>query len=83
MPSNAERERAKAIAASYASGGLISGGMLKKTVAKNTNLADLSHMRSKGMVGNGSRLPNLAKGGVVSYKESVSKKFGCSNLDSD
>jgi len=80
MSSNAERERAKAIAASYASGGLISGDMLKKILIKNTNLADLSHMRSQGMVGNGSK---LAKGGVVPYKESVRKKFGYSDLDSD
>ena len=78
-----DREQAKAIAASYAAGGLISGGMLKKAVAKNTNLADLSHMRSKGMVGNGSRTPKLAEGGVVPYKESVHKKFGCSEVDSD
>jgi hypothetical protein len=78
-----DREQAKAIAASYAAGGLISGGMLKKIVAKNMNLADLSHMRSKGMIGNGSRMPKLAKGGVVSYKESVRNKFGCSDVGSD
>jgi hypothetical protein len=78
-----DRERAKVIAANYAAGGLISSDMLKKTVAKNTNLADLSHMRSRGMVGNGSKMPKLAKGGVVSYKESVRKKFGSSDLDSD
>ena len=79
----AEREEAKAIALGYAEGGLISSGMLRKAVAKNTNLADLSEMRSKGMVGNGSRMPKLAKGGVVSYKESVRKKFGYSDVDSD
>ena len=78
-----DRERAKADALNYAANGLISSGMLKKAVAKNTNLADLSHMRSKGMVGNGSKLPKLAKGGVVSYKESVRKKVGCSDVDSD
>ena len=77
------REQAKAIAASYASGGQISGGMLKKVVAKNTNLADLSHMRAKGMVGNGSKTPKLAGGGVVSYKESVREKFGCPEPDSN
>jgi hypothetical protein len=78
-----DREQAKAIAASYAAGGLISGSMLKKVVAKNTNLADLSHMRAKGMIGNGSRMPKLAGGGVVSYKKSVCEKFGCPEVDSD
>ena len=78
-----DRAQAKAIAASYAAGGLISGGMLKKVVAKNTNLADLSNMRARGMVGNGSRTPKLAEGGVVPYKESVHKKFGYSEVDSD
>jgi len=78
-----DREQAKAIAASYAAGGLISGGMLKKVVAKNTNLADLSKMRARGMVGNGSRTPKLADGGVVPYKESVNKRFGSSEADSD
>ena len=77
-----DREQAKAIAASYAAGGLISGGMLKKVVAKNTNLADLSNMRARGMVGNGSRTPKLAEGGVVPYKESVNKRFGSSEADS-
>jgi hypothetical protein len=78
-----DREQAKAIAASYAAGGLISGGMLKRVVAKNTNLADLSKMRARGMVGNGSRTPKLADGGVVPYKESVNKRFGSSEADSD
>ena len=78
-----DREQAKAIAASYAAGGLISGGMLKKVVAKNTNLAELSKMRARGMVGNGSRTPKLADGGVVPYKESVNKRFGSSEADSD
>ena len=78
-----DREQAKAIAASAAAGGLMSGGMLKKVVAKNTNLADLSHMRAKGMIGNGSRMPKLAGGGVVSYKKSVCEKFGCPEVDSD
>ena len=78
-----DREQAKAIAASYAAGGLISGGMLKKVVAKNTNLADLSQMRAKGMIGNGSRMPKLAGGGVISYKKSVCEKFGCPEVDSD
>ena len=78
-----DREQAKAIAASYAAGGLISGGMLKKVMAKNTNLADLSKMRARGMVSNGSMLPKLAGGGVVSYKKSVREKFGCPEVDSD
>tara|TARA_R110001583_G_scaffold78488_1_gene212695 strand:- start:157 stop:453 length:297 start_codon:yes stop_codon:yes gene_type:complete len=73
-----DREQAKAIAASYAAGGLISPSMFRKVMAENTNLADLSNMRAKGMIGTGSKTPKLAIGGVVNYKDAVRKKHGSS-----
>ena len=37
------------------------GGMIKKAIASNTKLADYSHMRAGGMIGNGSLTPLKVK----------------------
>lgn len=78
-----DREQARAIAASYAEGGLISGGVLRKVLAKHTNLSDFSEMRAKGMAGSGSKLPKTSCGDVVSYKTSVDKRFKSSKADKE
>tara|TARA_R100000306_G_scaffold50368_1_gene47430 strand:+ start:579 stop:836 length:258 start_codon:yes stop_codon:yes gene_type:complete len=52
-----------------------SGGMLKKAIANNTNLADYSHMRAGGMVSNGSLTPKCKDMGVVeNFQDQIHRK---------
>jgi hypothetical protein len=76
MPFESEKQRrylwAKEpeVARKFADEGRASGGMLKKAIAKNTKLADYSHMRAGGMVGNGSLTP----GCVESFQDQIHRK---------
>jgi hypothetical protein len=53
----------------------ISEGLLKKAIAKNTNLANYSQMRAGGMISNGSLTPK-SKGGcaVEGFQKQVYRK---------
>jgi hypothetical protein len=51
------------------------GGMIKKAIAKNMGVADLSHMRAGGMISNGSLIPKNKSGPVVeSFQDQVCRK---------
>tara|TARA_R110000765_G_scaffold89681_1_gene171012 strand:- start:217 stop:474 length:258 start_codon:yes stop_codon:yes gene_type:complete len=52
-----------------------SGGILRKAIASNTKLADYSHMRAGGMVGNGSLTPKCKGMGVVeNFQDQIHRK---------
>jgi len=75
MPFKSEKQRrylfankpriAKKWAKEYAT-----GGMIKKAIANNTKLADYSHMRAGGIIGDGSLTPSK----VENFQDQVCRK---------
>ncbi len=80
MPFKSEKQRRYLwankpdVARKFGDDSYVSGGMVRKSMMHNAKLPDLSRMRAKGMVGNGSKLPK----GVDNFQNLMCKKSeGC------
>ena len=54
------------VAKKFSDEGKRSGGMLKRALANSMRLPDLARMRSGGMIGNGTKLPNACMASATS-----------------
>ena len=76
MPFKSEKQRRYLwanepdVARKFSAESKASGGMIKKAIASNTKLADYSHMRAGGMIGNGSLTPPK----VEKFQDQVCRK---------